>query len=110
MEILSILANLATAIGVVVAVIALYTQSQQNSRALAATLLRDLERQFESEEMLKIRLETARFLVRRKTGETPVSYCADLLDFFDVLGTYHNRRALDTEMTWVMFFLITVLT
>ncbi|OQY89621.1 MAG: hypothetical protein B6D38_05960 [Anaerolineae bacterium UTCFX1] len=104
MENLSLIADFATAFGVFVAMATLYVQTRQNSRALGATLLRDFERQFESEEMLRVRLETAKFLINRKTEDAAVSYCADLLDFFDVLGAYHNRNSLDTEMTWVLFY------
>lgn len=104
MDHVSLAANLATTFSLLVALIALYMQSKQNTLTLGVTILRDIERQFETKEMRNTRLEVATFLLVRQDGTPPIPQCADLLDFFDVLGTYHNRKTLDTEMTWVQFY------
>lgn len=106
MDIWSPISAFATAIGVLIATIGLYgvyLQLRQSKRALGVTILRDLEKQFDTD-MLKTRLEVATYLLRKKPDEEPASACEDLLDFFDSMGIYQEKGTIDLEVTWVTFY------
>lgn len=105
MDIISIVTIVLSALGVTVALIAVFTQARQNNITLGTTILRDLEKDFHwSEEMRSRRLAAATYLFHQKENDIPPSQVGDILDFFDIVGLYHNKHIIDTEMTWVAFY------
>lgn len=94
-----------SALGIFVALLAVWVQTWQNNRALGVNILRDIEKDFLwSDEMLGKRLTLVKFLLNRKPGEPPSPEVGYMLDFFDSVGLYHNKGVIDTEMTWVMLY------
>ena len=91
-------------VAIVFALFALQIQTRQNNRALGVTILRDLEREFVSEDMKRERYELASFLLKRQPSEPLPPHLTDVLDFFDTVGTYLSKGVLDVEMTWDTYF------
>lgn len=87
--------------------VSLYVFSKQNRQAritLAATLMRDYERDFfSSPEFKKRRLTASKFLFERKSGQIAPVEAFEILDFFDVLGLHINRGSVDIEIAWSGF-------
>ena len=105
MDIISLTTLAISALGIIVALLAVGVQTRQNNRALGVTILRDLEKDFLwSEEMRSKRLALVTFLLSRQAGDPASPEVAYILDFFDSLGLYHNKGVIDTEMAWVMFY------
>jgi len=105
---IEIIAGLITSITSIVAIaISVYSFKVQTNLAaitLSVTMLREYEREFfRSVEMKKKRWITANFLLKRASGEEPPAEAYDLLDFFDTIGQYVNRGAIDLDMTWNTF-------
>ena len=100
---LGILATAISALGVIVAVFTLIAQTRQNNATLRVNLLRDLEKEFFFE-MREQRLAASKFLLNRKDNELPIGVVADILDFFDGVGIYLDKDALDDEMVFNSFY------
>jgi len=88
---------------------ALVGQLQLSALSLQATMLRDLEREFNETRRQQDRFKLAAFLLNRLAGEanrktrlTPD--LAEILDFFEAIGLYVKKGALDLEMTWSAFY------
>ena len=105
MDLASMVTVVISALGIIVALWAVWAQTRQNNRALGVTILRDLEKEFLwSEETRSKRLALAKSLRDRKPGDPPPPEVDYILDFFDSMGLYHNKGVIDTEMAWVMFY------
>ena len=104
MDLYSLLTSIATVLGVLVALMAIIIQMRQNRIALGVTLIRDMEKQFDDTEFKRIRLEVAMRLYFRKEAE-PLPLSGEIImDFFDGMGIYQCKGAIDKEITWVMFY------
>jgi hypothetical protein len=95
--------TISSGIGILVALIALMIQTRQNNRALQISLLRDLDKEF-FQDMKCQRLELARFLINRKPNQAPDGSVADMLDFFDGIGIYLSKGALDEETVFYALY------
>jgi proline iminopeptidase len=104
-QIATVASTVISAIGIIVALLAVWVQTKQNNRALGVTILRELEDEFLwSDEMRRKRSSLARYLLDRKPGDPSSPDVGYMLDFFDSMGLYHNKGVIDTEMSWVMFY------
>jgi hypothetical protein len=72
-----------------------HQQTQDNKRLLSVQLAREFGNGFDSKAMLQHRADTADALLRRQDPPTD-----DVPDFFDSIGFYAKRGAIDEEVVW----------
>jgi hypothetical protein len=98
--VLGIFAGIATVAAAVIACVALYVQHRSFRLTLAANLSMNLDERFNSEELRSARALAARSL----KGHTQEEEAEDVFDFFDTIGLFTRRGALDDEFVHSMFF------
>lgn len=101
------IAAISAVIGVIVSIIALIKQSNDTHLSLGIQLLRDLEKQFESEEMKQSRITLSTLFINREQGaiisSETITSSAAIADFFSTVGMLLKRNVLDLELTWAIF-------
>lgn len=101
--------------GVIVSIVALIRQSRDTHIAFGIQLLRDYEKQFESETMRKFRTDFANLYLQQLKGVHRVTFEEILehsyvVDFFTMVGILLKRRAIDPDLTsatfsyWIMYY------
>ena len=106
-QIVGIITSITSIIALGISLYGVIASSYQNKITLSATILHDLRQDFDSDNMKKIRLEAATFALNKlnsKKQKAIPSAIYDVLDFFDHLGVYYNKKIVEKEMTWVMFY------
>lgn len=106
------LGAISTAIAVLVAAFAIWWQSHITRRVLGISILRDYDRAFDEDTMIKARLALAEFLLHRLQSnasiqgnpETLFGQHAIVPDFFTTIGLLVKKHILDTEMVWSSYF------
>jgi hypothetical protein len=90
---------------------AIYLQSRQNRFALGIDLLLDMDDRFNTPMMRVSRRKASTYLKKRGIGTGPDVSVADLehhldevLDFFDQLGYFLKRGALERRAVWSAFY------
>jgi len=101
------IAAISAVVGVIIAILALIKQSKDAHTSLGIKLLRDLDKEFDSEEMRQYRMALSNLCIKREEGaEIPsieiISHF-DVLNFFDTLGMFLKRNILDLEFTWARY-------
>lgn len=103
-DVFSSITAIISAIGVLVALLALLRQSRQSNFALGVSVLRDLEKDFDSDLMRHERLVLATFLLKREEDEPLPPHLTPVIDFFDTVGVYMHKGVLDEDMTGTTFY------
>jgi hypothetical protein len=75
-------------------------QTESFAMSVSADLCLKLTDRFDSEPMIKIRNLAARALM----GQTDLDAADDIFDFFETVGLYVRKNALDKEIAHSMFF------
>jgi len=99
------IASLSAVFGVIIAIFTLIRQSKDAHISLGIQLLRDLDKQFESEEMKQYRRDIANLCIKRDKGAEISSFdichrASDVANFFEKIGLFLKRDILDLEFTW----------
>jgi hypothetical protein len=94
-------------ISVIVALIAFLRQTRDTHLTLGVQLLRELEGDFDCDEMRAYRSALAKLYLKQKPGK-PLSGSAfgdhsQIFDFFTTVGLLLKRGVLDTEFVWTSF-------
>ncbi|MCX5677541.1 MAG: hypothetical protein NTY76_00310 [Candidatus Omnitrophica bacterium] len=89
----------ATLIGVLVAIWAVIYQNKRSTFALGVDLIMKLDDRFNSEKMRKARCAAATSLLNGN-----ISDATEVLDFFETIGYFIRRGALDKKTVWQIFF------
>lgn len=105
MDVISVIATLISALSVIVAIGALWSQARQNNLTLSANILRDIEKDFLwSDRMKQRRLVLSMFLLNDHNKNSIPAEVGDMLDWLDQLGLYNRKNIIELEMTWVTLF------
>lgn len=108
-----VIASIAAVAGVMTAVFTLVKQSKDAHISLGIQLLRDLDKQFESEEMKEHRRDVANLFIKRGKGVEILSFemchvANDISNFFEKVGLFLKRDILDLEFTWNFYALYAI--
>jgi len=93
--------DIATVVAVIVALYAIRQQSKDTHFSLGVQLLREYEKQFDSEEMKRDRAALAKEYLKIRPGtllDEKFEGITDPIDFFEAVGILLKRRALDIEL------------
>lgn len=106
-ETLNLIGAITSIWAIVITLVTLIIESRQNRMALGVNVLRDLEKDFDSDLYREQRYKLAKFLLERESrGESrkmlPI-YMTNVPDFFDSIGLYVNKGIIDTEFAHVTF-------
>jgi hypothetical protein len=93
---------LAAAVGVGVAGYQIRKSSQIAKETSGFDTLLRLKEQWDSQEMQQKKQMAARLLLLKTPDEG--TYVADVLDFFETVAVFMNRRVLDAYLTWHTFY------
>jgi len=97
----SLIAAIIALTAVLVSVIAIWIQGRQWRIALQTDLLIKLMEKFYNPEMRQIRKIAAEELLKEQTTDFEEIY--QLLDYFILIGSLINKKALSLELTYTMF-------
>lgn len=103
-SLISVITATTSTLAIVIAVLSVWNETRQGNKALGATVLRDFEKEFVSEDFKRERYTLAKFLYNRKPNQILPPDKVSVLDFFDTVGIYLKRNILDTEITWNTYF------
>jgi hypothetical protein len=112
-DLISLVGAISTALAVFVAMIAILWQSHLTRQVQSVTMLRDYDREFNEEILIKARLVLAESLLSKLNSPTPAGHESENLligqyamvpDFFTTIGILVNKRILDVEMVWSGYY------
>ena len=104
-QIISIVSAVTSVAAIIIALTTAMIQKRQSDLTMQVTVLRDFVREFfHDTHIRRIRYVSSQYgLNKTEISEPPVEVF-DLLDFFDTLAIYHNKKAIDSEMAWTTFY------
>ena len=94
----------ATVDGVIFAIMALYAEGAKFKISLGADLIMRLDNEFNGEIMKPLRVKAASTLQQNNKTDEQYEEAEPILDFFEKLGLFVRRGALDKEFVWHTFF------
>jgi hypothetical protein len=95
---------LASGVGIIVAVIAIVVESRRSRFVSGVELIMKLDEKFESNEFRRRRARAAEHLKSDfKDGMEGQVALEDVLNFFEMLGFFHRKGAVDSETVWHTF-------
>lgn len=104
-QLLTVISTLTSVLAIAIAIFSVFLQKRQSDLNLHVTILRDFVREFfHDTDMRRLRFTTSQYGLQRSIGSKPPGDVFDLLDFFDTLAIYHNKKAIDSEMAWTTFY------
>jgi hypothetical protein len=92
------IALLITLCGVVVAIIALWSQILRSAFSMSVQLTIKLDEQFNSDSFRILRSKGAKGILKNQYNDAE-----EVFDFFETVGLLVRRHALDKEMVWCTF-------
>lgn len=98
--------DIATVATVIVALYAIRQQSKDTHFSLGVQILREYEKEFNSEEMKRSRAALAKEYLKIRSGtslDEKFEVYSDPIDFFEAVGILLKRRALDIELVEAYF-------
>jgi hypothetical protein len=93
--------------GVVVSVAALITESRRSRSANQVNVVLDFYNRFHAEQMAQKRKAASSFLLQSRSlapNDTRWNQVSDVLDFFQILGTFAKAGYVSTELMYKFFF------
>jgi hypothetical protein len=104
-DITNVIVALTSIVAIVLAVYTFWAQNRQTKVFLGIQLLRDWENSFfGSPEMRRQRYITCHFFLYHTPNAELPAVAWKILDEFDTIGIYVNRRIVDEEIAWATFY------
>ena len=103
-DITNLVIAVTSTVAIIIAVYTFWKQNNQAKQFLGIQILREWESFFfSSPDMCRRRYVTCRFF--KSGGKPPIPYEAwDLLDTFDSIATYFNRRIVEDDLAWSTYY------
>ena len=100
---IKLLLNIAPALGVLVAAIALYYQILRSRFSMNLDLVLKLDERFNAADFKNIRSKASSLLLTKRTKNN-LKRAEDVFDFFETLGYMVKHKALDKNIVWHTFY------
>ena len=93
--------EIASWVAIGVSIIALWTQIRRSRFTQGVDLILKLENRFEGNLIKSARKRAAKAILNNR--KSPGGDVDDVLDFFEMVGLFYRRHALDEDMVWCTF-------